>query len=124
MTVAHPERDEVAFRVESKLLADSKLGVAIRFSYPLAVWGPAVDDFSKAIEIAPKYSEAYSNRGKSFFAKKNYLKALEDYTKAIDFDPKNAGAYRNRADLYDKIGDKALAKTDRDKADEVEKGNK
>jgi protein-glucosylgalactosylhydroxylysine glucosidase len=47
MTVAHPERDLVAFRIESPLVAAGKLGVSINFSYPLGVWGPAVDDFEK-----------------------------------------------------------------------------
>ncbi len=44
-TVAHSDRDAVAFRIESPLLNEGKLGVVMRFSYPLGAWGPAVDDF-------------------------------------------------------------------------------
>lgn len=44
-TVAHPDRDAVAFRIKSPLLNEGKLGVMMRFSYPIGGWGPAVDDF-------------------------------------------------------------------------------
>jgi hypothetical protein len=46
LTVAHPGRDAVAFRIESPLVASGKLGIAIRYSYPRGEWGPAVDDFA------------------------------------------------------------------------------
>jgi hypothetical protein len=47
-TAAHPNRDAVAFRIESKLIAAGKLGVTLRFSYPLGKWGPGADDFTKS----------------------------------------------------------------------------
>ncbi|HMO83819.1 MAG TPA: hypothetical protein PKC18_02755, partial [Lacipirellulaceae bacterium] len=46
-TVAHPARDIVAFRLESPAQASGALGVVLRFSSPLAAWGPAIDDFSR-----------------------------------------------------------------------------
>jgi protein-glucosylgalactosylhydroxylysine glucosidase len=47
MTVAHPWRDVVTFRIESPLLNRGALGIVVRYSYPLGAWGPAVDDLSK-----------------------------------------------------------------------------
>lgn len=46
-TAAHPDRDEIAFRIESPLVSAGKMGVAIRFSDPRGAWGPAADDFDK-----------------------------------------------------------------------------
>ncbi|MEQ8846273.1 hypothetical protein [Botrimarina sp.] len=40
-TVVHPRVDAVAVRVESRLVAERRLGVAIRFGYPTGEWGPA-----------------------------------------------------------------------------------
>ena len=44
-TVAHPNRDAISFRIQSKLLNQGKLGVSVRFSSPRGAWGPAIDDF-------------------------------------------------------------------------------
>jgi hypothetical protein len=46
-TVADPERDRLAFRIKSPLTAAGKFGLVVRFSYPVGVWGPTVDDFTK-----------------------------------------------------------------------------
>lgn len=55
------------------------------------------EDIIKAIQIDPKYSEAYYLRGKC----KEPLKeeVLEDYNKAIELDPNNAHVYFYRAML-------------------------
>jgi hypothetical protein len=46
-TAAHSERDAASFRIESPLIERGELGVVIRFSYPLGVWGPMADDFER-----------------------------------------------------------------------------
>jgi hypothetical protein len=43
-TVADPERDRIAFRIESPLLRRHQLGLVVRCAYPLGAWGPLVDD--------------------------------------------------------------------------------
>jgi eukaryotic-like serine/threonine-protein kinase len=57
----------------------------------------ALADYNKAIEIDPKNSNAYNNRGNLRTDKLNDTKgALADYNKAIEIDPQNAYPYYNR----------------------------
>ena len=56
----------------------------------------AIADFDKAIEINPKYADAYNNRGNAKNQLKQYQEAIADYNKAIELNPKNVQAYNNR----------------------------
>ena len=56
----------------------------------------AIINFTKAIELDPKYANAYFNRGIAYSSLKKYPEALADYTKAIELDPKYVKAYYNR----------------------------
>ena len=71
----------------------------------------AIADYSKAIEIDPKYTLAYINRGLAYANLKQYDKAIADYSQAIKLDPKDPGAYNNRGLAYSNIKqyDKAIA---------------
>ena len=40
----------------------------------------AIEYFSKAIELEPKYAEAYFNRGNAKFKLSNYTGAIEDFS--------------------------------------------
>jgi tetratricopeptide (TPR) repeat protein len=80
----------------------------------------AIDKYSKAIEIKPNYSVAYSNRGAAkkvgFSQNEN---AINDYNKAIQIDSKNSDAFANRAIAkYDK-GDYQGAYDDANKTVEL-----
>ena len=44
----------------------------------------AISDFSKAIEIDPRYGEAYYKRGRSHYLKKEYDKSWKDIKRAQD----------------------------------------
>ena len=72
----------------------------------------AVEDFSRAITISPKFNMAYNNRGVAYFFKKEYSKALEDFNKAVFLDRNNAEAYINRGYVYLKTGNMSLALLD------------
>lgn len=61
-TAAHPSRDAIALRIESPLVAAGKLGVSVRFSYPLGEWGPAVDDFTKPASHQCEWTSAGDGR--------------------------------------------------------------
>jgi tetratricopeptide (TPR) repeat protein len=56
----------------------------------------AIADYTKAIELAPKFANAYNNRGTVYGITGDHARAIADFTKAISLDPKNANAYNNR----------------------------
>lgn len=43
----------------------------------------AIEDYSRAIELAPNHFKAYFNRGFSYDKLGMYEKAIEDYTQAL-----------------------------------------
>lgn len=56
----------------------------------------AIQDYTKAIEFEPSFSEAFENRGAIYDELGYYDKALSDYTSAIKINPKSAIAFVNR----------------------------
>jgi lipoprotein NlpI len=65
----------------------------------------AVADYSRAIEIDPKYAMAYFNRGVVKGIKDDLDGAVADYSRAIEIDPKYEDAYINRGVAKGKKGD-------------------
>ena len=80
----------------------------------------AIADFSKAIEINPRYAKAYYNRGT---IKGRYLEdydgAISDYSKSIEINPRYADAYINRGIAKDELKDYYGAIADYNKAIEI-----
>jgi tetratricopeptide (TPR) repeat protein len=70
----------------------------------------AIQDYSKAIELNPNYTEAYYNRGIVFTNENNYDRAIQDYSKAIELNPNYTEAYNNRGNIFknNKNYDRAL----------------
>ena len=59
----------------------------------------AIEQYSKAIELKPDYTDAYNNRG-VLYAKLNKIdEAMADYNKAIELKPDYTDIYNNRAEL-------------------------
>jgi len=82
----------------------------------------AVADYNKAIELDPQEAAAfYNNRGNVYYFRKDYGRAIADYSKAIEVNPRYALAYSNRASVYQAIGDRASAASDRQKVDELKR---
>ncbi|MGJ0393500.1 MAG: tetratricopeptide repeat protein [Methylocystis sp.] len=69
-------------------------------------------DFSKAAELDPNDSEAFSNRGLIRQQRGDIDKAIAHYDKAIALQPKQAAAYVNRAFAWRMKGDLARAIAD------------
>jgi tetratricopeptide (TPR) repeat protein len=71
----------------------------------------AIDSYTQAIQINPKYDLAYNDRGYAYREKGDYGKAIDDYTKIIQINPEFYCAYINRGDIYKEKGeyDKAIA---------------
>lgn len=56
----------------------------------------AIEKYTQAIEIEPKLSEAYNNRGVVRYAIEDFDGAIADYSKVIKLNPNSADAYNNR----------------------------
>ena len=65
----------------------------------------AVADFTQVIELDPKLTAAYVQRGACYTYLLEFEKALADNTKAIEIEPGNRKAYRNRSEIYRALAD-------------------
>jgi tetratricopeptide (TPR) repeat protein len=79
----------------------------------------AIADYTKAIELNPKYGLAFYNRGVSKFALKDNSGAIADYTKAIEINPNDYDAYSNRGVAKKNLQDYYGAIADYTKAIEI-----
>ena len=60
----------------------------------------AIEAYTYAIELDPRYSSAYHNRGAAYSEKDSYGRSIEDFTRAIELKPDDATAYNNRGLVY------------------------
>ena len=60
----------------------------------------AIDDFTKAIELNPRYFDAYWQRASAYSNLGQYESALADYTKIIELKPNFAYPYYERGLVY------------------------
>src|SRR6266496_1509441 len=80
----------------------------------------AIADFTRAIELDPKYSKTYSNRGIAKEEKGDMDGAIADCTRAIKLDPRYAPAYSTRGLAKKNKGDLNEAITDYTRAVELD----
>jgi len=79
----------------------------------------AINDMSKAIELNPRYVEAFFVRGQCLFLKHEFNRAQLDYDKVIDYAPRMRGVervYNNRSMIRVFKGDTDGALQDLDQA--------
>jgi len=79
----------------------------------------AISDYTKAIELNPKFANAFYNRGCVKRKIGDYNGAISDYTKAIELDPNFLDAYYNRGNVRFDNGDYNGAISDYTKAIEL-----
>lgn len=60
----------------------------------------AIEDLNKAIDLKPKYVQAYFSRGSAYRGKGVYDRAIADYSKVIELNPDYALAYFSRGSTY------------------------
>ena len=72
----------------------------------------AIQDFTKAIELAPKKPFAYYERGNCYSRLSHHKSAIADYNKAIKLKKNYAEAYLARGIIYKKIMEKKKARND------------
>lgn len=78
-----------------------------------------MEDFARAIALAPGNPYVYYDRGNLNASLKNYALALDDYNRAIEIEPNLAEAYYNRGLVQIKSGNKAAGTSDLSKAGEL-----
>lgn len=79
----------------------------------------AIQDYTKAIDLDPKYKDAYYNRAIAYMNIGNATEAIKDYTNAIMLNPHFTEAYINRGNAYKFTGKPEEAIVDYSKAIEL-----
>lgn len=97
---------EVYLRAKDKLLKKNVNG--------------GIQDLTMVIQLNPKYTAAYIDRGLARRQLKDHGGAIQDFTTAISLDPNNFDAYNNRCGEYRLIAQK----TAQDRSDKLNKGKK
>ena len=64
----------------------------------------AIDEFTKAIELDPDFTDAFVERGKLYDKAGNNEAAIEDFSKATVFEPKNEELFYYLGKCYNKVG--------------------
>lgn len=73
----------------------------------------AVDEFTCAIELDPRFVEAYYSRGLLYWRElRNAYRAIRDLSRVMELDPARAEAWFNRAQAHQMRGDYDLAIAD------------
>ena len=57
----------------------------------------AIVEFTKAIEINPKFADAYDHRGLAYFAIEQFDRAIADYNSSLNLNSRQIEVYFNRA---------------------------
>lgn len=84
--------------------------------YQKKQYSPAVNEFTKAIEINHDYLEAYYNRGLAYYDLNLYYKAIVDFDMVLMLNPDVREAYFSRGLAYSKVNKLKLALSDVKKA--------
>lgn len=75
----------------------------------------AVEEYTAILELEPRNTEAYGNRGLAYAQLGEIALAIEDFSRLIEIDPEDAKAYYNRGIRYAQLEDfdRAIADYDR-----------
>jgi serine/threonine protein kinase len=83
----------------------------------------AIEDFSKAIELQPNYTEAYLYRGLAKFDLDDNKGAIEDFSQAIKLKPNTLTAYAYRGSAWSRLDSNENAKQDWKQAIQIQPDN-
>lgn len=80
--------------------------------YEQGDFNKAIEAYTRALEIEPRFVEAYSNRGMAYYAQGRFDQAIVDYNQALGLSPRDAKARLNRGAVYHRLGQFDLAQAD------------
>jgi tetratricopeptide (TPR) repeat protein len=83
----------------------------------------AIADYTRAIELNPKFDKAYFNRGLTKDNLGDYSAAIADYSKSLEILPNDFDAYNNRGVSKGKLGDYSAAMADFNRALKIDPNN-
>ena len=90
-------------RSDARSQVDFGIDVAMR-----GLWREAIYRWEKAVEIDPKYAEAYNDLGVAYEHEGQLMKARDAYEKALQIEPNNS-QIRQNYELFKEINDRAHA---------------
>ena len=96
---ASPARADA--RGDAKSQVDFGIDVAMR-----GLWREAVYRWEKAVELDPKYAEAYNDLAVAYEHEGQLQKARQAYEKALEIEPNNV-QIRQNYELFKEINDRA-----------------
>ena len=73
--------------------------------------GRVITEATIKLEINPRDAGLYATRGRAYYCRREYEKALSDFNRAIEMDPNNAIAYRGRGIASKIVDRRALPKS-------------
>jgi tetratricopeptide (TPR) repeat protein len=91
--------------------------------YRQANYQGAIQDFSAAIEINPKASQALFDRGNAYYAMSNYQQAVADYSQVLQINSRFVDALLARGNAYYGLGDTQAALNDYQQVIALDKNN-
>jgi tetratricopeptide (TPR) repeat protein len=83
-------------------------------------WREAIQAATKAIQLNPKFVQAYSYRGFTYGLLGDYREAIKDFDIVVEMNPADANAYSGRGFTYGLLGDYRQAVIDLDRAIELD----
>ena len=96
---------------------------AARTSFDAENYTAAVTNFTRVVELNPRYADAYCYRGMSRWWLRDYSGAVADYDKAIALNPNCGGYYCNRGQAKFSLKMVSEALADYDKSIELDHTN-
>jgi tetratricopeptide (TPR) repeat protein len=78
--------------------------------------------YRKAIELSPKFEEAYYQRGMAYYRQGDLQKAIADFSEVIELNPQNAQAYSDRGAMFSQMNKIDRAIRDYDAAIRINPG--
>ncbi|MEO8372916.1 MAG: tetratricopeptide repeat protein, partial [Candidatus Solibacter sp.] len=82
----------------------------------------AIAEYNRALELNPRYAEAFNDRGHSYYWKGDGTRAIADFTRAIALRPDYPNAYNNRGATHMAGGHAAMSLADFTRALELKPG--